>query len=101
MKKSTLAEAATVITSGAVASGIGHQLADHHVPTPALVTAVMAILASGLYLAHQISQGLRTTYYTCPAKGCDVSIRARDTSQAELNRLRTLATDHSKHGPTA
>lgn len=100
MKKTTLVESAVVVLSGALAYGIGDQLSDHGVSLTTIVAAVVATLTSGLALAEQISKSMRTTLYTCPAKGCTVSIRASGTSQTELNRLRELATNHTKHGGT-
>lgn len=101
MKKATLVESAIVILSGALAYGLGDQLSDHGVSLTTIVATVVATLTSGLALAEQISKSMRTTLYTCPAKGCAVSIRASGTSRDELDRLHALATDHSKHGATA
>ena len=100
MQKATLAEAAILVFSGGIAASLGIQLADHSVSIAAISATITFTLTTGLYIAAQIGQGLRTTLYTCPAKGCTVSIRARGTDQAELARLRTLATDHGKHGST-
>ena len=100
MKKTTLVESAIVILSGALAYGLGHQLSDHGVSVATIVAAVAFTLSSGLALAEQISRSMRTTLYTCPAKGCPVSIRASGTSRDELDRLQAHATDHSKHGAT-
>lgn len=101
MKKATLVESAIVVLSGALAYGLGAQLADHGVSLTTIVATVAATLTSGLGLAEQISKSMRTTLYTCPAKGCTVSIRAAGTTEEELNRLQALATDHSNHGTAA
>lgn len=100
MQKATIAEGVTLLISGALAAGLGAQLADHNVGIAAIAATVVFTLTTGLHFAHQIGQGLRTTIYSCPAKGCTVSIRARGTSPAEADRLRALATDHAKHGST-
>jgi hypothetical protein len=60
---------------------------------------IVACLA-GLCLIQRIAER-RATVYTCPVKGCGVSIPAIGSSDAELERLRGLAVDHSKHGPGA
>ena len=100
MKKATLAEAGILIVSGGIAASLGLQLADHSVSAATIAATVVFALTTGSYLAAQVGQGLRTTFFSCPTKGCTVSIRAKDTSQDELARLRALATDHTKHGST-
>jgi hypothetical protein len=96
--KATLTEASIGLASGIVAASLGSELAAHHVSPAAIVTALLAVVSTGLYVAQQMGQGFRSTLYTCPAKGCTVSIRARGASPEELAGLCALATDHSKHG---
>ncbi|MFK8850476.1 hypothetical protein [Streptomyces sp. Ac-502] len=98
--KSMVAEILILAVSGGVGASLALQLAEHGVGIAAIVCAVCAVVAAGVALAAQVGQGLRTTVYTCPAKGCRVSIRAVGTSPEELQRLRDLATDHGKHGGT-
>ncbi|MET7713687.1 hypothetical protein [Streptomyces sp. NPDC005407] len=98
MQKTTLIQASIIAPTGAVAISLGAQLAHHNVGTTALVAVLTCVTATGLNLARQISEGFRTTLYTCPANDCPVSIRAAGTSKTELERLHALATDHSKHG---
>lgn len=100
MQKATITEATILIVSGAIAAGLAKQLADHNLSTATIVAVAAFTLTTGLHLAAQTGQGMRTTLYTCPAKGCTVSIRARGASRDELSRLQALATDHSKHGST-
>lgn len=57
----------------------------------------IAACLAGLYLIQRLRESHRTTVYTCPVKGCGVSIQATGSSDAELDRLRGLAVDHSKH----
>ena len=97
-RKATTIEASVLVVSGIVAAAISAQLAAHDVAMAVIVTVVLFILAAGQYFAYSLTQGLRTTFYACPTKGCDASIRARGTGKAELAALRALATDHSKHG---
>ncbi|MCX4911825.1 hypothetical protein [Streptomyces sp. NBC_00878] len=97
MNKATATEAGIVITSGVVASRLASELADQDVSVVAIVAVVMAVLSSGIFLAIRIGQGLRTTYYTCPTKGCPVSVRASNASTAEMDRYRTYVTDHTQH----
>ncbi|MEU1787087.1 hypothetical protein ABZ553_14680 [Streptomyces sparsogenes] len=61
----------------------------------------IAVCLAGMYLARRLRDRYRTTVYTCPVKGCGVSILASGSSDAELDRLRDLAVDHSKHGPAS
>jgi hypothetical protein len=96
--KATLTEASIALASGFVAASLGSELAAHHVSPVAIVTTLLAVISTGLYVAQQIGQGFRTALYTCPVKGCSASVRAKGTSPAELDLLRTFATDHSKHG---
>lgn len=98
MNKATLTETAIVITFGAAAASLATQMNARDVSTLAIVAVIAFTLTTGLSLASQVGQSLRTTLYTCPAKGCTVSIRARGTSTTESARLRDLATDHTKHG---
>ncbi|MFE2486016.1 hypothetical protein ACFXGR_22500 [Streptomyces mirabilis] len=98
MQKATLAEASIALSSGIVAASLGSELASHHVSPAAIVTTLLAVVSTGLYVAQQLGQGFRSTLYTCPVKSCTASIRAKGASPAELDRLRALATDHSKHG---
>lgn len=98
MKKPSLLAAFTGVTTLGLAAGLAHQLADHHVSIAAITSTVLSLFAVGLMLAIRINEASRTVLYTCPVKGCDASIRAKDTSPAELERLRALATDHSTHG---
>lgn len=97
-RKATTIEASVLVVSGIVAAAISAQLAAHDVSMAVIVTVVLFILTAGQYFAYSLTQGLRTTFYACPTKGCVVSIRASHVTDAELKRLRTLATDHSKHG---
>ncbi|GAA1065235.1 hypothetical protein [Streptomyces asiaticus] len=60
----------------------------------------MAACVASMYLIRRLDDRRRTTVYTCPVKGCGVSSQAVGSSDAELDRLRNLAVDHSKHGPT-
>ncbi|MGW3427962.1 hypothetical protein ACWDHW_08395 [Streptomyces melanosporofaciens] len=57
---------------------------------------MLACLA-GMYLIRWLGDRHRTIVYTCPVKGCGVSISAIGSSDTELDRLRNLAVDHSKH----
>lgn len=98
MQKATIIQTAILTPSAAVAITLGAQLADRHVSTPAIISTILAVLSTGLFIASRLAYAGRTVYYACPTKGCDVSISARDTSPAETSRLRTYATDHSKHG---
>jgi hypothetical protein len=98
MQKATLTEIAIIVTSGIVAGSLANELADHGVAVMAIVTTVLATLTTGLYLARQIGDGLRTSLFTCPTKGCTTSIRASGTNQTELARIQAFATDHTKHG---
>ncbi|MET7975772.1 hypothetical protein ABZW44_22555 [Streptomyces mirabilis] len=98
MQKATLTEASIAIASGIVAASLGSELAGHHVSPAAIVTTLLAVISTGLYVAQQIGQGFRTSLCTCPVKGCPTSIRAKGTSPEELDRLRVFAADHSKHG---
>jgi hypothetical protein len=98
MNKATLTEAVILIASGALAGGLAKTLNDHNVGTAPIVAVIVFTLATGQYFAAQIVQGMRTSYFACPTKGCTVSIRARGTNTHELTRLQALATDHSKHG---
>ncbi|MCQ8831798.1 hypothetical protein [Streptomyces malaysiensis] len=61
----------------------------------------MAACLACMYFIRRLSESHRTTIYACPVKGCGVSIQAVGSSDAELERLRNLAVDHSKHGPDA
>ncbi|HEX5567104.1 MAG TPA: hypothetical protein VFY14_09315 [Streptomyces sp.] len=100
MQKATITESVILVVSGAIAAGLAKQLADHNLSVATIVAVAAFTLTTGLYFAAQTGQAMRTALYACPAKGCTVSIRARGTSPAELDRLRSLATDHSKHGGT-
>ncbi|MGW7597254.1 hypothetical protein [Streptomyces antimycoticus] len=57
---------------------------------------ILACLAS-MYLIRRLADRHRITIYTCPVKGCGVSIQAVGSSDAEMDWLRALAVDHSKH----
>lgn len=98
MQKATITEVGVLVVFGAIAAGLAIQLSDRHVSVSAIVAVVAFTLVAGASLANAIAQSMRTTLYTCPTKGCTVSIRARGTSSEELARLRDLATDHAKHG---
>ena len=97
-RKATAIETSVLGISGALAAGLAAQLADHGVGVYAIVSVVAFTLTSGFYFAARISQALRTTFYACPVKGCAVSIRAQNATNAELDRHRAYATDHTKHG---
>lgn len=98
MQKATLAEAGILILSGGIAANLGLRLAQHNVGVAAIAATITFALTTGMYFAFQVGQGIRTSVFTCPTKGCDVTIRAKNTSTNELNSLRAMATDHSKHG---
>ncbi|WP_042174518.1 hypothetical protein [Streptomyces sp. NBRC 110035] len=100
MHKATITQAGILAPFAVLAAGLGKQIADHGASTTAVISVVAFTLTTGLYFAAQVGQAMRTTLYNCPTKGCTVSIRARNTSPTELDRLRTLATDHAKHGTT-
>jgi hypothetical protein len=97
VNKATLTEAGILTVSAAIAASLGVQLADHSVSIAAITATVVFTLTTGMYFAFQVGQGLRTSYFACPAKGCTASIRARGTDPKELARLQALATDHTKH----
>ncbi|MDX2986517.1 hypothetical protein [Streptomyces caniscabiei] len=96
--KATAIEATVLVSSGTVAAILGTQLANRNVSTAAIITAVLAVLTASQYFANQLTQGLRTTFYACPTKGCPVSIRAKQVGDVEQGRLRSIATDHTRHG---
>lgn len=98
--KATLTEIAILATSAVVAGTLARELADHDVSVAAIISVILAVLACGLYVGTQIGQGLRVTVYTCTAKGCPVTIRAKDVDSDELTRLKAYATDHTQHGST-
>ncbi|NUH42891.1 hypothetical protein HUF15_40445 [Streptomyces samsunensis] len=98
MRKVTTVQAGAVFVAGCVAGDIGYRLSGHQVGAAYITAIVVGSLSVGLVFA---SPADRTITFTCPVKGCTVSIRARDTSAEELERLRALATDHSKHGRAA
>ncbi|MFD8899940.1 hypothetical protein [Streptomyces ardesiacus] len=100
MKKATLVEAGILVTFGGAATSLATQMNAHDVPTLAIIAVIAFTITTGASLAQTVGQGLRTTFFACPTKGCTVSIRAKNTSPADLDRLHTLATDHSKHGAT-
>lgn len=90
-------ELTIVILSAVMAGTLAHQLAAHDVGISAIVAAAAAVISTGSYFAAQIGRGLRTTLYTCPAKGCTAFIRTTGTNPAELDTLRGLATNHDHH----
>lgn len=98
MNKATITEATILIASAALAAALATRIASHGVSTAAIVAVIAFTVTAGGSLAQSIGQAMRTTFYTCPTKGCAVSIRARDTSRDELTRLQAYATDHTKHG---
>jgi hypothetical protein len=100
VKKATLVEAGILITFGGAATSLATQMNAHDVSTLAIVAVIAFTVTTGASLAQTVGQGLRTTFFTCPTKGCTVSIRAKNTSPTELDQLRVLATDHTKHGST-
>nr|AHC28138.1 hypothetical protein pFP3.36 [Streptomyces sp. F2] len=101
MKKPTALQAVILASTAGVAGRMGHQLATHDVSVMATVSAVLAVLSTGLFIASRVAYVGRTVFYACPVKGCDVSISARDVRTAQHDRLRVLATDHSKHSGSA
>lgn len=100
MHKATAIAAGIVAISGAAATILATDLADHHVGAITVAAFVTGTLSSGLSLAHTIGEAIRTTVYTCPTPDCAVTIRAAGADPDELARLRSLATDHSRHGTT-
>jgi hypothetical protein len=101
VKKPTVIQAVILASTAGIAARLGHQLITHNVSVMATVSAVLAVLSTGLFIASRIADYGRTATYGCPVKGCGVSITARDTSAAEHDRLRAMATDHSKHPGSA
>jgi hypothetical protein len=101
VNKPVLAEAAIGITSGVVAASFADILADHNVNVFVTIAVVMFVLCTGITQGTAIAEALRTTLYRCPAKGCDVTIRApKDVGQDALARYRQQATDHTNHAQT-
>jgi len=101
MKKTAVEAVAVAIATGGVAIAAATQLAEHHVSITSITLTVLAISSIGAVLESLVREGFRTVLYTCPVEDCRVFIRARETNEAELNRLREMATDHDKHDPTA
>jgi hypothetical protein len=97
VKKPTAAQAVILACTAGIAVRLGHQLATHNVSVMATVSAVLAVMSTGLFIGSRIADFGRTATYGCPVKGCGASITARDTSAAEHERLRAMAADHSKH----
>lgn len=101
MKKSTVIQAVILASTAGVAARLGHQLATHDVSVMATISAVLAVLSTGLFIASRLAYAGRTVVYDCPAKGCDVSIRVTDVPETERARYRSYAVDHSKHSGSA
>ena len=101
MKKPTAIQIAILAPTAGMAAHLGHQLATHNVSVTATISAVLAVLSTGLFIASRLAYIGRTVLYACPVKGCDVSITARDASTPQHDRLRAMATDHSKHSGAA
>ncbi len=93
-----LVEVGLLAVSGALAATLTVRLAEHGVDVAAIVAVICCTLSAGLFLAAQFDQGVRTTLFTCPVKGCAVAVRVRGAGPQELCRLRVLATDHRQHG---
>lgn len=94
MRKLTVAQMAVFFACGAAAGVIGYQLSGQRIGVAYVASILVATLSFCLAIAKQAG---RATTFTCPVKGCGVYIRAAGASDAELARLRALATDHSKH----
>jgi len=101
VKKSTVIQAVILASTTGVAARMGHQLATHDVGVMATLSAVMAVMSAGLFVATRLAYVGRTTLYDCPAKGCAVSIRVTDVPETERARYRAYAVDHSKHSGSA
>ena len=101
MKKPTAAQAVILASTAGVAGRLGHQLATHNVSVMATISAVLAVLFTGAFIASRVADVGRTVSYACPVKGCQVSITARGASTGQHDRLRALATDHSRHSGAA
>lgn len=98
MKKSTIAQGFVLIGSGATVAGITTHLASHHVSAAVILPVIAFTLAVGLQVAGDLGKALTTTLYSCPEKGCTVTIRApKDVGQEALDRYRDQATDHTNH----
>ncbi|WP_158712125.1 hypothetical protein [Streptomyces rimosus] len=91
-------EAGLLTVSGALAAALAVRLAEHGVDIAAIVAVICCTLSTGLSLAAQFDQGMRTTLYVCPVKSCAVAVRIRGAGPHELGRIRALATDHRQHG---
>lgn len=96
MRKLTVAQAAAVFAIGCAVGNIGYRLSGHQVGVAYIAAIVVGTLSVGLAFA---ARPARTVVFTCP-EGCGVVIDATGSSGVELDRLRALAVDHSKHGPT-
>lgn len=99
-RKATAIEAGILIVSAITAARLAKQLADHNVGISPIICLIALTLFAGVSLATSIGLGIRTTTYTCPAKGCPVNVRAQNADPDELTRFQAYATDHTRHEVT-
>lgn len=93
----TVREAIPTVLAAAGAAFIGHDLADHGVGVPTIVSVVLALLSTGLMLGIRFQQAANNVQlFTCPER-CGVEIRTTNQPDERVARLRELAADHSQH----
>lgn len=97
IKKATLVEASLIGVSLITAAALARQLYTHNVNASVIAMVISLTVLAGANLAVTIGLGIRTTTYTCPTKGCPVSVRAQSANPGELARFRAYATDHTQH----
>lgn len=98
MKKPNLIELAGGAVTATVAGVTADNLADHSVGVLVIVSVVLSMLSSGMWLTGRLAKAETIEVYRCPKQGCTVEIRAsRDHSPERLARLRDLAADHGRH----
>lgn len=97
MKKGSVVEGVIILCSIGVAARLGFELANHGMPAAAITSVVLSTLTSGIFFGAKLREAATVELFKCPAAGCDTVIRAQHVSAQESQRLRSLATDHTRH----
>lgn len=97
MKKGSVVEGVIILCSVGVAARLGFELAGHGVAVAAVTSTVLSVLWTGIFFAIKVGEAATVELFKCPAAGCDTVIRAQHVSAQESQRLRSVATDHTRH----
>ncbi|MFJ9088722.1 hypothetical protein ACIRL3_40570 [Streptomyces sp. NPDC102384] len=95
--RSRMVDVVSVVTALALATSTGMRLHSYAVPLGLLITCVLAVASSALWLLSKVAEAAESTVHRCTAEGCTFQVRVRHGSAADSRRWQEIAAAHPTH----